>query len=130
MSAWYEDDEFWHTLEPMMFRQEQIQAAEEEVAHVLTLTGMEPPVAVLDMCCGPGRHSLEFAGRGCDQHLSGALTYLTGRHHRSGIPEYARLSQDTSLRHPRPSVQVQHNEPGDSGFSGAFSVNRRVSAGS
>ena len=65
MSDWYEDDEFWNTLAPIMFGQSRMEAAEEEVGQVLELTGVEPPAAVLDMCCGPGRHSLEFAGRGC-----------------------------------------------------------------
>jgi SAM-dependent methyltransferase len=65
MSDWYEDDEFWQTLAPIMFGQSRMDAAEEEVDHALALTGIEPPAAVLDMCCGPGRHSLEFAGRGC-----------------------------------------------------------------
>lgn len=64
MAAWFENDEFWHTFAPMMFRQKRIDAAAEEIEELLVLVPGEPGAAVLDMCCGPGRHSLELARRG------------------------------------------------------------------
>jgi SAM-dependent methyltransferase len=36
----------------------------EEVTKLITLTNISPRASVLDLCCGPGRHSLEFARRG------------------------------------------------------------------
>ncbi len=64
MAAWFENDEFWHTFAPTMFRQKQLDAAVEEIDCVLALAPIQPGAAVLDICCGPGRHSLELARRG------------------------------------------------------------------
>jgi len=36
-------------------------AAIEEVDHVLKLLRLEAGSAILDLCCGPGRHSVELA---------------------------------------------------------------------
>jgi len=38
--------------------------APEQVEGVVALLGIEPGASVLDLCCGPGRHSLELARRG------------------------------------------------------------------
>jgi len=35
-----------------------------EIDRTTALLGVEPGAAILDMCCGPGRHSLELARRG------------------------------------------------------------------
>lgn len=64
MATWFENDAFWHVFAPTMFRQKQIDAATEEIDCVLALAPVEPGAAVLDICCGPGRHSLELARRG------------------------------------------------------------------
>lgn len=64
MRRWYEDDAFWRDWAPVMFTEERWAAACEEVSLVCALLGVEPPAHVLDLCCGPGRHSLEFARRG------------------------------------------------------------------
>lgn len=64
MGAWYDDDAFWHAFAPTMFRQKQFDAAADEIDCVLALAPIEPGAAVLDICCGPGRHSLELARRG------------------------------------------------------------------
>jgi len=60
---WFEDDEFWRDLFPYMFPVERIMAAAEQVAQIVALSGIEGG-HVLDLCCGPGRHSVEFARRG------------------------------------------------------------------
>ncbi len=60
---WFDDDSFWRDLYPFMFPEERLSEGAEEVGHVLALT--EPAGdAVLDLCCGPGRHSVPLAQRG------------------------------------------------------------------
>lgn len=60
---WFEDDAFWRDLYPYFFPSERFATAGEQVAQLLTLTGFTGG-AVLDLCCGPGRHSIELARRG------------------------------------------------------------------
>jgi len=77
MPAWFENDAFWHAFAPTMFRQKQIDAATEEIDCVLALAPVEPAAAVLDICCGPGRHSLELARRGyCVTGVDRTLEFL------------------------------------------------------
>lgn len=65
MSAWYENDTFWSGAGPLMFTPERWEAAARDVEQLIELTGISSGAAVLDLPCGPGRHSLEFARRGC-----------------------------------------------------------------
>jgi SAM-dependent methyltransferase len=60
---WFEDEAFWTDLEPFLFPPERMEAGAEEIEKVLALA---PPDgrAALDLCCGPGRHSLALAQRG------------------------------------------------------------------
>jgi SAM-dependent methyltransferase len=60
---WYDDGDFWREMYPYMFPSEKFSAAEEQVSQILSLTALEEG-SVLDLCCGPGRHALEFARRG------------------------------------------------------------------
>jgi len=62
---WFEDEAFWRELYPYMFPAERFSAAPEQVAQVLALSGCEGG-KVLDLCCGPGRHAVEFAKRGLE----------------------------------------------------------------
>lgn len=62
---WYEDDEFWRENYQLMFSDEAFRRAAEDVDGVLSLTGMQPR-RVLDLCCGPGRHSIPLAQRGVE----------------------------------------------------------------
>lgn len=64
MKNWYEDEAFWETWAPFMFSKERWQVTPEEVDNLINLLDIEPNAKVLDLCCGPGRHSLEFARRG------------------------------------------------------------------
>jgi SAM-dependent methyltransferase len=61
---WHEQDEFWKTWAPVIFSERRLEAAREEVPRVVALLGLEPGAKILDLCCGPGRHSLELARRG------------------------------------------------------------------
>ena len=62
-SAWFEDEDFWRELYPYMFPPERLAAAGDEAAQILALTEFSGH-AVLDLCCGPGRHSVAFALEG------------------------------------------------------------------
>ena len=62
MTAWHERDDFWETVP--LFGPERMEMAPQEVDQIVTMVDLEPGAAVLDLCCGVGRHSLEFARRG------------------------------------------------------------------
>ena len=63
MSDWFEDDDFWRDFFPVMFSSARFEAAVSEVAHVLALAKITSG-NVLDLCCGPGRHSVVLARAG------------------------------------------------------------------
>ena len=64
MKSWHENDDFWETFAPLMFGEERWGAVPFEIDQVIAKLGLEPGAAVLDLGCGPGRHSLEMARRG------------------------------------------------------------------
>lgn len=63
MREWFENETFWSELYPYMFDEQRFAAADEQVRKIIKLTGVRRG-AVLDLCCGPGRHSIELAKRG------------------------------------------------------------------
>ena len=63
MPEWFEDESFWIDLYPFMFSEERFAAAEEEMEKAIRLLDFKGS-SVLDLCCGPGRHSLVLAERG------------------------------------------------------------------
>ncbi len=65
MTDWFDDPGFWQRVYPLMFSQAGYDRAFDEVEQVLELTGVEAGRA-LDLCCGPGRHSIPLAKRGFD----------------------------------------------------------------
>ena len=62
-ASWFENETFWEATYPFMFIEERFATAEAEVAEVQKLTGA-PFRRVLDLCCGPGRHSIPLARLG------------------------------------------------------------------
>lgn len=60
---WFENEDFWRELYPYMFPPDRFAAAPADVTKILALTSFAGRT-VLDLCCGPGRHSVEFARRG------------------------------------------------------------------
>ena len=60
---WFENEAFWQTFYPYMFGDRKMAAAPVEVEQVLALSGVERG-RVLDLCCGPARHSLILAQKG------------------------------------------------------------------
>jgi len=65
MAEWFENETFWEDLYPFVFPPERLDAAAEEIDNVLDLVAIEGG-RVLDLCCGPGRHSVALARRGFD----------------------------------------------------------------
>ena len=62
---WFEDEEFWRELYPYMFPAERFAVAGEQVDQILALSSFSGS-KVLDLCCGPGRHAVEFARQGLE----------------------------------------------------------------
>ncbi len=60
---WFENEALWRELYPYVFPAERVAAAQGQVTQIQALTGVTGG-AVLDLCCGPGRHAVEFARRG------------------------------------------------------------------
>jgi SAM-dependent methyltransferase len=63
-TEWFDDDSFWRSHLPFLFRDSVLDSAPEQVDRILEKTGLTGGEEVLDLCCGPGRHSLELASRG------------------------------------------------------------------
>jgi SAM-dependent methyltransferase len=61
---WFDDDAFWEQLAPHMFRPAMMEKAPVEVEDIIKLLSLAPSASILDLPCGPGRHTIEFAKRG------------------------------------------------------------------
>jgi SAM-dependent methyltransferase len=75
---WFENEEFWQTFYPHMFHERRWAAAPEEVERVLALSGVKHG-AVLDLCCGPARHSAILAAKGFRVTGVDRSTFLLGK---------------------------------------------------
>lgn len=64
MTRWNDDDAFWERMAPAMFPPSRMEGTRLEVDQVLALLELSTPAHILDLCCGPGRHSVELARRG------------------------------------------------------------------
>lgn len=61
---WFENAGFWDSMAPYMFDEERWEKASTEIDGVLALLEPAAGAHILDLCCGPGRHSLELVRRG------------------------------------------------------------------
>ncbi|MBD3370429.1 methyltransferase domain-containing protein [Candidatus Fermentibacteria bacterium] len=64
MTEWFENDDFWKDLYPFLFPSRKFESAPKEIDALIELLDLPDEASVLDLCCGPGRHSLELASRG------------------------------------------------------------------
>jgi SAM-dependent methyltransferase len=64
MDTWHENDLFWKVMAAKLFDARRWAGTPAEVDQILERLAPAPGAAVLDMGCGPGRHSLELARRG------------------------------------------------------------------
>jgi SAM-dependent methyltransferase len=62
--AWFQDEEYWEAIAPVLYSEQEEAASTEEIDDIVRLLDIEPGDAILDLCCGPGRHSIAFARRG------------------------------------------------------------------
>jgi SAM-dependent methyltransferase len=60
---WFADESIWKDLYPFTFPESAFAVGAEQVEKILRLTGVGGG-KVLDLCCGPGRHSVALAKRG------------------------------------------------------------------
>lgn len=65
-NAWYNQEQFWELLEPMLFNEQRQANAQVEVDNLIRLLNIQKEDRILDLCCGTGRHSLQLARRGYD----------------------------------------------------------------
>lgn len=88
---WFADDALWEAISPMLASEDVRAAAVPEVEAICSLAAM-PSGRVLDLCCGAGRHSVEFARRAFD---------VTGVDRSAFLLEHAReyaSAEDVSVR--------------------------------
>jgi len=65
MSNWHDRDDWWEGTADIVFHAWAQKHAPQQVERVLALAALEPPIYVLDLPCGIGRHTLEFSRLGC-----------------------------------------------------------------
>ncbi len=63
MAGWFENECFWVDLYPFLFPEKRFQTAGEEIEKIVALTGFQGNT-VLDLCCGPARHTVALAKKG------------------------------------------------------------------
>jgi SAM-dependent methyltransferase len=64
MTTWHQQIDFWERFAPFLFTERHWESAVGDVDYLMQLLDIQDGDAILDLCCGPGRHSLEFARRG------------------------------------------------------------------
>jgi len=60
---WFENEEFWQDFYPYMFDEKRFASASRDVSGILALSLFQGK-DILDLCCGPARHSIILAQRG------------------------------------------------------------------
>jgi SAM-dependent methyltransferase len=64
MIPWHENDELWAELLPVLCGEDMLKAAATEASQAAALLQVKPGAQILDLGCGPGRHSIELARLG------------------------------------------------------------------
>lgn len=57
------DDKYWETIDEWMFGKSTWDSATLQINQIISLLKLQKSEKILDLCCGPGRHSLELARR-------------------------------------------------------------------
>ncbi len=61
---WFEDEKFWKDFRSVLFHRDRMSSTSEQVEKIIKLLDLNRGDNILDLCCGVGRHSLEFAKKG------------------------------------------------------------------
>lgn len=89
-STWHQDEAFWRDFADLMFGPEHFAQAAEQVPQLMALTGLSGG-RILDLGCGPGRHSLPLAAAGWQvtavDRSAGLLADLRRRAEAAGLSE-------------------------------------------
>ena len=65
MTRWFEDDTFWESIDWFLFSEmRKPETTSIEGDQIVKLLQLASSSSILDLCCGPGRHCLEFSRRG------------------------------------------------------------------
>jgi SAM-dependent methyltransferase len=78
-APWFEDEGFWSTSYPFMFPDESFQRAASQVPKIVALAGCNRGDSVLDLCCGPGRHTVPFSKEGFKVTAVDRSSFLLGK---------------------------------------------------
>lgn len=77
-TEWFADESFWEAVYPFIFSDAARATAVTDVEAIKSLVG-RPVGNVLDLCCGPGRHSVAFAKQGSRVTGVDRSSFLLGR---------------------------------------------------
>jgi SAM-dependent methyltransferase len=104
-SDWFADEAFWRWSFRFMFPQTRFDNAAAEVDQLTKLSGVDRG-RVLDMACGPGRHSVEFARRGFEVTGVDRSSFLLNHARRHAESEGAGVEwlEDDMRRFRRPAT--------------------------
>jgi 2-polyprenyl-3-methyl-5-hydroxy-6-metoxy-1,4-benzoquinol methylase len=64
VATWHENDDLWEMIAPFIFGENRWAVAPDESEAIISWLEVKPGAKILDLGCGPGRHSLELARRG------------------------------------------------------------------
>src|SRR6056297_1376952 len=98
MTDWYIDEDFWRKFGPLLVGDEQFSEAAGQVPALLKRIGLKAG-AVLDLGCGPGRHTLPLARAGLDVTAMDTSQYLLCGLRRRDVHEG--LEIEIRCEHPR-----------------------------
>ncbi|MEJ5229969.1 class I SAM-dependent methyltransferase [Pseudothermotoga sp. U03pept] len=76
--TWFLDENFWKDLYDWLFPPESFELASKQVEKIIQITGLQGG-SVLDLCCGPARHTHEFAKRGFSVTAVDASEFLLNK---------------------------------------------------
>src|ERR1700727_700124 len=102
---WFESEDFWREFYSYMFSAERFAAAKDEVSRIMALT-QSTGGNLLDLCCGPGRHAVEFAQRGFQVTGVDQSPFLLNqaREHASATGASVELIKEDMRRFVRPEA--------------------------
>jgi len=78
MGDWFENETFWQAMYHFLFPEERFLAAPGEIEKIISLVGIKKGRA-LDLCCGPGRHSVALAQVGFKVTAVDLSPFLLGK---------------------------------------------------